>query len=194
MSLRDWINSNPTVVTSGAVVILVAALAWIITAGIGGSGGSSASGAQAYFLDLKTGELFKDSDSKLAPIESPNGNQAVRAVVFSCGSCDDKEKRFIGYYQKLPPEMQKMRPKDGTSGGGAPPVNALAVASAKSDGSFHRPPLSDAQLQRLKKEQNWHQQTTRRRGGGGATFQKIKRAPRSASVCSGGKSPTVCNP
>ncbi len=201
MALRDWINSNPTAVAGGAIVILVAAVVWIVTQGMGGPGGATAEVQQAWYLDLGTGELFKDSADKLAPIESPNGNQAVRAILFSCGNCDNKNKRFVGYYEKVPPDIKK----NYDSAEAAPRFQRVLVASARDGNQFHKPPLDDAQLQRLKDDANWVGQGGAAGAAGGppsgppaggpaAEFRKIRQAPQQPGACSGGGEAKRCRP
>ena len=59
-----------------------------------------------YFYDVETGELFIASGNQVPPIQSPAGNEAVRANVYTCGACTEEE-RFVGYYEKYTPEAKK---------------------------------------------------------------------------------------
>jgi prepilin-type processing-associated H-X9-DG protein len=65
----------------------------------------------AYFYDVVTKEYFTDSATKIPPIKSPAGNEAVRAHFFTCGQCTDEE-RFIGYYEKYTSDLKKKLEKD----------------------------------------------------------------------------------
>lgn len=63
----------------------------------------------AYFYDLGTGKLFSGPLNEIGPIEPPSKSSlpsgqpaGVRAMVYSCGSCDGE--RFIGYLYLWPPE------------------------------------------------------------------------------------------
>jgi len=107
-STRDWINQNSAVVTVASVVVLVLSLAIIINQG---RGRSTPEPGNAYFYDTVTKEYFTDSATKIPPITSPAGNEAVRAHFFTCGECteatkDEGGERFIGYYEKYTPEVK----------------------------------------------------------------------------------------
>ncbi|MBI1368426.1 MAG: hypothetical protein GC162_07195 [Planctomycetes bacterium] len=80
-----------------------------------GAGGGAIGGPQgkakavdpgkAYFYDVKTKEYFVDSATKIPPIKSAAGNDAVRAHFFTCNDCGDNN-RFIGYYEKYEPQVK----------------------------------------------------------------------------------------
>lgn len=111
---RDWINQNSAVVTVASVVVLVLSLAIIINQG---RGHAAPAPGNAYFYDTVTKEYFIDSATKIPPITSPAGNEAVRAHFFTCGECTDKTKdeggeRFIGYYEKYTPDVKEKLEKN----------------------------------------------------------------------------------
>ncbi len=197
--LREWLNSNPKVVAGLAAVLVVAALGWLV-AQLGGSETPDNAG-RAWYLDMKTGELFRASATRVPPIQSPDGNDAVRAVVFSCGKCDEKKERFIGYYEKLPKELKKAFKGNPEA---VPARQHFVVMAAKTDGAFQRPPLDESELKRVRNGK-WVGQGSRppRRAGAGARRQqrampaapeRIRAAPRRADVCSGGVQPRRCRP
>lgn len=101
-SFRDWANRNSAVATIAAVAILVVALVMLVSSG---GGGPTASG-NAYFYDLETGEVFVGDATAIPPIQSPAGNQAVRAHFYTCTECTE-EARFLGYYEKYTDEAKK---------------------------------------------------------------------------------------
>lgn len=102
MTLRRLLQDNPT----GAVVTVVAML--VVAAFIAFKPEAPRGHAlQAYYYDLDTDELFTDDGSRLPPFTSPSGGEAVRAMVFSCGDCDDAASRFVGYLQKMSAELKQ---------------------------------------------------------------------------------------
>ena len=103
MSIREKINENQNLVVVVAVVIIVVAVLFMVMRG-GGGGGPSGPGT-AYYMDTVTNEVFTDDAALFPPIDH-NGNPAVRVHYFSCGDCDDKDKRFIGFYEKYTPEAK----------------------------------------------------------------------------------------
>src|SRR5687767_980738 len=101
---RDWMNANSSTVTVLSVVILLGALAFIVTRGGGGGAGGP---GEAWYYDTKAKSYFKDVTTKVAPFNNTAGNEAVRAHFFTCGECTEEvgengasNKRFIGYYEK----------------------------------------------------------------------------------------------
>ena len=66
--------------------------------------------AQAYFYDLNTRELFTAAADAEDPLVTASGDfqghpAGVRAVVFSCGSCNDPQQRFIGWLETPAPDV-----------------------------------------------------------------------------------------
>lgn len=106
--MREWINNNSAAVTVGAVAILLVSLAVIIRQG--GSGPKATPG-EAYFYDTTTKELITDKATRIPPITTPEGHEAVRAHYFTCGECTDSQ-RFLGYYEKYSPEVKEKLEKN----------------------------------------------------------------------------------
>ena len=105
---RDWMNNNSSIVTVASVVILVGALAFLVSRTRRGGGGQV---GDAWYYDTVTKEYFTDKTTKVAPFTRTNGNEAVRAHFFTCGECTDKLKadggeRFVGYYEKYTPDVK----------------------------------------------------------------------------------------
>jgi hypothetical protein len=105
---RDWMNNNSSIVTVASVVILIGALAFIVSRKTGRGGGAV---GDAWYYDTVTGEFFTDKTTKIAPFNRSNGNEAVRAHFFTCGECTAKTKdeggeRFVGYFEKYTPEVR----------------------------------------------------------------------------------------
>lgn len=103
MGIREWMNENSAIVTVGAVVLLVVALTIVVMQGIGGG---PATPDQAWFMDTETGEYFAADIEQIPPIQSPEGNPAVKVHFFSCGACNEEE-RFVGYYEKYTEEAKQ---------------------------------------------------------------------------------------
>jgi len=104
LSIRDKINANQNlVVVAAVVVIVVAVLFMLMRGGRGGSGGSG----EAYYVDTVTDAIFTAEANQYPPIQSPEGNPAVRVHFFSCGDCDDEDERFRGFYDKYTDEAKQ---------------------------------------------------------------------------------------
>jgi hypothetical protein len=106
--VREWINNNSAAVTVGAVALLVVSLAIIISQGRGAAKPTPGNG---YFFDTVTKEIFTDKATRIPPIQSPDGHDAVRVHFFTCNECTDKTdkdggERFIGYFEKYAPEVK----------------------------------------------------------------------------------------
>jgi len=104
MKIRDWINQNAAVVTILAVLVLIAALAWII---VGATGGPSVQlPQQAWYYDLETGKLVPGELNLFPPIDLPSSGKAVLAKVYSCSDCDSESGRKVGWLEKYPPKVK----------------------------------------------------------------------------------------
>ncbi len=57
-----------------------------------------------YFFDLGDNTLYVQPPGAHAPAKAPSGGMGVLAAVFSCGSCDDRDSRFIGYLVMQSPQ------------------------------------------------------------------------------------------
>ena len=122
MSVREWMNNNPAMVTIGAVLVLVICLVLII---VQLSGGGAAGGErEIYYYDLNTEKLFTASNRTNPPIETDSGAYegepaGVQATVFACGQCDqdytgmtaaqvEQNDAAIGYLEKFTPEAKEV--------------------------------------------------------------------------------------
>lgn len=96
MGIRETINKNPQVVTSITLVMIGAALLGMGWQLVCDRVPEEMVGDQAYYTvdDGKT--LFVDSGQRIPPFEV-NGQQAVRAMVYTC---DGGRSRFVGYLQR----------------------------------------------------------------------------------------------
>jgi hypothetical protein len=57
-----------------------------------------------YYYDLSTGDLFVAAGGPTGVVDSPAGNEAVKAAVYACGDCNDETNRFVAYLEKATPE------------------------------------------------------------------------------------------
>lgn len=115
MGIRETLNKNPAIttgVTAGIVVIAIGIIIWQLW---GGSGPSyTGSGvAKQYFSDDDGATYFADDSTKIPPFDH-NGKQAVRALVFQCGSGQP----FVGMLQRYTKEA-KAKLEKAQSGKGA---------------------------------------------------------------------------
>lgn len=62
---------------------------------------------QVYFFDLGTNALYVQPPGTQSPTQAPSGAMGVMAAVFSCGSCDDEQSRFVGYLTMNSPAYNK---------------------------------------------------------------------------------------
>lgn len=105
--VRDWVNSNQATVMTGAGVLALVAVAVMISQCRGGPQKNEWGVRQAYFYDATTKKVFIDDETKISPITSPDGNEAYRAHLFTCGNCTEEE-RFIGYLEMYPAEAKEL--------------------------------------------------------------------------------------
>jgi hypothetical protein len=113
MKLRDWMNNNSAVVTIGAVVLLIGALAAIIFQMKPSGYGPRV--IDVYYFDLNTQKLFTAKSDQIPPIETPSGPvpgigapAGVRAYVFACNDCGNESDRFVGWLEMYTPEAKAL--------------------------------------------------------------------------------------
>lgn len=117
MGLRDWVNEHPSAALIAAVAILLLSLGWLLTRT---SSSYRPRSSGYFFYDLGTGELFV-AQAAIPPIDTKSGEgQGVRAVVFSCGKCQDKSTRFIGWLERYTPEARALMLKPPAPNDGGP--------------------------------------------------------------------------
>ncbi|MFA7238009.1 MAG: hypothetical protein WC058_14195 [Phycisphaeraceae bacterium] len=105
MGLRDKINANQNAVVVVAVVVVVVA-GFFIFRNFADNPGTPPGSGKAWFYDTVKKTYFKDKADQFPPISSPDGNPAIRAHFFSCGSCDSEKERFPGFYDKYTDEAK----------------------------------------------------------------------------------------
>ena len=136
MGVREWMNENSSMATILAVALLVVAIGIVI---FQFSGGGAPSGpGQAYFYDTQTQEYFTADGMQVPPIQSPQGNEAVKAHFYTCGACTEDE-RFVRYYEKYTPEAkQNLEAARSSEGQQAPQSAEEARRRAMSRGATQR--------------------------------------------------------
>lgn len=102
MGIRETLNKNPAIttgVTAGIVVLAIGVIIWQLWGGSAplASGGT----AKAYFSDDDGATYFADATTKVPPFDH-NGKQAVRALVFQCGTGQP----FVGMLQRYTKEAK----------------------------------------------------------------------------------------
>lgn len=112
--IRDWANDNSAAVTIGAIVVMIASLAWLWISMKGPSGGGPGDVPDVYFYDVDTKKFFVEPHDQHPPIDTASGpNKGFRAFIFGCGGCgsdggnlDGKGPEelaalqlFVGYYE-----------------------------------------------------------------------------------------------
>lgn len=144
MGLRDQIQSNGAAISAGCVVVMVVCL--FVIFGRSGHPGAviDAEDLGAWYYVPATGDTFVGSVLDLAPIASPDGEEAVRAYYFACGACTEGN-RFVGYYEKYP-EAAKQKAKQAEESGDAGSVDLVELTDARlvsSDGQAWHSVLTD---------------------------------------------------
>jgi hypothetical protein len=105
VGLRETLNENPGLTTAGTVLIVVAAIVFIVVSWARGPvEGEGVGGNQAYYTIDDGQNYFAAEFTKIPPFEH-EGKQAVRAHVFTC---DGGKTRFVGYLERFSPEAKKM--------------------------------------------------------------------------------------
>lgn len=104
---RGWVDRHPNITLGIGIVCLFIAINVLFFSGKP----SKQSSGNVYFFDMDSGELFAAQQAQIMPISNPNSSSdtntmSVRAHVFSCGSCNEKE-QFIGYLQTHNPHVIK---------------------------------------------------------------------------------------
>jgi hypothetical protein len=101
MSVRNFLNNNPAVMTIAAIVVLLICLAVLFRTVSGGGGGGPA-GDGVYFYNLNTDEVFKQPFDAVPPVTTDSGPATgVRAYVYSCGACKPSE-WTVAYVEMYP--------------------------------------------------------------------------------------------
>ena len=109
--MRDWIQNNNVAVTIASIVVIVTLLAWRLLPSKQEYHNSDSLSDRSWYYDVNTGQYFQDRLDRVPPFESPEGNEAVRVIFFSCGACNEAE-RFPGFYLKHADETKQQADAD----------------------------------------------------------------------------------
>ncbi len=104
MSIREWVNERSAMATIVAILILIGALAYLFVGSFGGRGRGKIPDQQ-YFWDTKDQKLVARPRGEVPPVKLDSGGEAVKAMVYSCGSCDP-ESLTIAWLEKYPPKAR----------------------------------------------------------------------------------------
>lgn len=91
-----------------------------------------------HYWDLQEKKLFPGPTDQYPPIKAPSGGEGVRAYVYSCSDCADKESHVVGYLFKNSDEAK-----------------ALLVAEADMTGGENYQTWYDGQLVRPVDDGDW---------------------------------------
>ncbi len=98
-NIRDAMNRNQSVISIVAVVLTIIAIAYIIHYEFHSPYATS---VNQYFYDTATQQLKVEPPTAIPPLRGAGGKYTlVRAYVFTCSSCNNKQ---IGFLQKYTPE------------------------------------------------------------------------------------------
>ena len=181
--MRNWLNQNSAVVTIGAVMLLVLALAAIVVQmrppSVGGP-------VEIWYYDLNTSELFTAKSDQLPPTDAPSDGTGadtnptipagVRAYVYSCGDCDNPADRIIAWLEMYPPEVKERIEAMMKNPGSVPP-----------DQTMMEDPMSMGTLIRGIKSENWVPQYSEQ-------GMKVQQDMGAAMRCPDGSPPKWCQP
>ncbi len=113
-NLRQKLNENQNLVMIFAVVVIAVCGLYIVMRCDSRRPGNISN--EAWYYDTVTQTLYVGERDQDPPVTSPDGNPAVRAHMFSCGDCDDKDERFVAFYDKYTDEAKAALEKARTAG------------------------------------------------------------------------------
>ena len=102
MGIRETLNQNPSITTGATIGVILLALGFIVYQIVGVGDGVSAV-TEMYYTTDDGKTYFADDVNKVSPFDH-NGQEAVRAYVFSC---DNKSTQFVAYLERMTPEAKK---------------------------------------------------------------------------------------
>lgn len=102
MGVREQMNKSPALMGAVGGLVLLGAIAAIWFQ----SQGPSLAAGTSFYTDDEGLTYFNDDPALLVPFER-NGKQVVRAFVFQCG----KDKPFVGFMERLPPDQKTVLEK-----------------------------------------------------------------------------------
>ena len=127
MKFREWVNNNSALATIIAVLVLISALVYMVSSS---TGSKSKTPTHRWYYDVDAGKLFTDTVDNIGPFEAPSGGEAVEAIIYGCGDCDDlKIAWLIKYTEEMKEEMIQFNQKikDLESGNGEIIFSPLAL-------------------------------------------------------------------
>src|SRR5271163_2656883 len=94
---REWMNNHPKVAIGSGIGVVVLAIGLIVAQVLAGKH-RYPSGPPDYYFSDDDGKTFFAASSDSVPPFDHNGQTAVRAYVFQCGS-----QEFVGYLERFTP-------------------------------------------------------------------------------------------
>jgi len=141
VSLRETLQKNPGVTVGVLLLVLAAAIGAIVMQTGRGGPGVATFERSVYFYDVATGDLFADSNAYLPPHVAPSGNEAVLAIVYACGDCDDDELRSIARLIKYTDDAKQKLTAAGND------VSAQLMDEVSMNGTMVALPPEDGEIQ-----------------------------------------------
>ena len=92
-------GKNPVVAVIAVIVLIVAVV--LIVKNMSG-GGPKVQVGDVFWYDTGDKKLYPAPQTELPPMTAPSGQEGVMAYVFTEGSCDNANERFIGFLEKHP--------------------------------------------------------------------------------------------
>jgi hypothetical protein len=103
-NLRELLNGPAGYAVAGAVLLL-AVIYTLFASGPEEPQREFTLGA--FYLDTATGKLFVAPPDSYPPVKAPTGGvTGVKAIFYSCGTCDDPKQRFLGYVTRYTDEAK----------------------------------------------------------------------------------------
>jgi len=98
MGAREWLNQHPNVAIGGGITVVLVAIVCIVVEVRAGRHRYPAGPPDSYFT-VDDGKTFFVASSGNIPPFDYEGQQAVRAYVFRCGS-----QKFVGFMERFVPK------------------------------------------------------------------------------------------
>jgi hypothetical protein len=126
VGVRETLNRHPRITAGVIAVILLAAVCFFWSSGIGGSGAGT-SGTLSYF-SIDDGKSWFADDAKKIPTFQKGGKDAVRAYVYKCPDGT----KFVSHLERYTPEAKKML--EASSGSRSQSTDLTALQRIQSTG------------------------------------------------------------
>jgi hypothetical protein len=113
LAMRDWLSRSPVLIIGASAILLLGVIAFLVTLTLPEKVVQVDKSEKQWFYDLNHQSLFTVKSGQLPPIEAPSGPLAngapagVRAYVFSYSDDPNTTDTFIGFLEKIDPNVDK---------------------------------------------------------------------------------------